>query len=464
MKPIKIEKLAQIINARITGASADLSKTIAGVSIDSRTIKAGECFFAIPGENFDGHDFIDQAIKNGAVCVVSQKTCKQGAEVSEEVTVLVVESTISSLGRLAAWYRQQLPAKVIAITGSTGKTTTRQIVYHCLKEHFNTFTAPKNFNNAFGLPLAVLTALPENEILVLELASNAPGEIAALSQIAQPDIALITNIYPTHLEGLGSIQGIIKEKSSIYRGLKPDGRLLINADFPDLVDYCRALPCRIITFGTTAHCQINAFNLTSTGLDGTLNIEETEVFVPLPGLANLQNTLAAWAVCKFIGVKLDDFADAVCKTSVPQMRMQIEKTSHITIINDSYNANPASMKNALDCLEKISAQAPNRRVVFICGPMAELGAQSEKHHQILAKDIACRSIQLLLAVDPLAETIADTALANAQNDLKALVFDNTKKLCDNLQDLIHKDDIILVKGSRTAKLEKAVDKLKLIFE
>jgi len=464
MKPVTIEKLSQILKARITEASAEPSTTISGASIDSRTIKPGECFFAIPGENFDGHDFIGEAIKNGAVCIVSQKPFKQGAGVSERSAVLVVESTITSLGRLAAWYRKQLSAKVIAITGSTGKTTTRQIIYHCLKEHFNTFTAPRNFNNAFGLPLAILTAQPEHEIVVLELATNSPGEIGQLSQIANPDIALITNIYPTHLEGLGSIEGIIKEKCSIYKGLKPNGRVLINADFPELVDYCRSLPCRIITFGTTAHCQIKAFNLISRGLEGTLNIDEREIFVPLPGPANLQNTLAAWAVCKFIGVKLDDFADAVGKTCSPDMRLQIEKTSHLTIINDSYNANPASMKNSLDCLAQICSEEANRRVVFICGPMAELGAQSEKYHKILGKDIACARIHLLLAVGPFAETIAKTALANAQNDLMALVFDNTEKLCDNLQDLIHKDDIILVKGSRRAKLEKAVEKLRLIPE
>lgn len=457
MKPIKIEKLAQILGAQVEPAAADTSKTIVGISIDSRSIKPDECFFAIPGDNFDGHDFIPAAIKNGAACIVSQKKSKP----TGGAATLTVDSTITALGKLAAWYRKQLPAKVIAITGSAGKTTTRQIVYHCLKEHFNTFAVPKNFNNTVGLPLAVLMARPNNEILVLELASNAPGEIAQLTKIANPDIAMITNIYPVHLEGLGSIQGVIKEKSSIYKGLKSDGRLLINADFPELVDYCRPLPCRTITFGTTENSQINAFNLTSAGTDGTLTIEDREIVVPLPGLANLHNTLAAWAVCKFIGLKLQDFAGTISKLSPSKMRMQIEKTSQITIINDCYNASPASMKNALECLEKIASQHPNSRAVFICGQMAELGRQSEKFHSALGKDIAHHGVELLLAVGPFARTVIENATA-AKHELQAFAFENTMHLCDNLKEFVAEDDIVLVKGSRTAKLEEVVEKLKLL--
>jgi UDP-N-acetylmuramoyl-tripeptide--D-alanyl-D-alanine ligase len=458
MKPTEIEKLIQILHAE--AAAPEPSKTFTGVSIDSRSIKPGQSFFAIPGENFDGRDFIPQAIKNGAACVVSQKLDEKALSIPADVPLLIVDDSVAALGKFAAWYRRQLAAKVIAITGSAGKTTTRQIVYHCLKEHFDAFTSPKNFNNDVGLPLALFMAQDTHEILVLELASNAPGEIAMLSKIANPDLALITNVYPTHLQGLGSIQGIIKEKASIYKGLSSDGRLFINADFPDLLEYCKTLHCRIITFGTTEHSQINAFNLNSTGPDGTLTIENTELFVPLPGVANLHNTLAAWSVCKFIGLKLQDFANALEKFSPPQMRMQIQETSSFTIINDCYNANPASMKNALDCLQKIAAQKPNTRSVFICGQMAELGTQSEKFHQILGKDIAHNQVRLLLAVGPFAKTVADNALAAVQYPLEAFIFENTAQLCDNLQDFVHKDDIILIKGSRTAKLEKAVEKLK----
>ena len=236
---------------------------------------------------------------------------------------------------------------------------------------------------------------------------------------------------------------------------------MINADFPELVEYCRTLPCRIITFGTTENSQINAFNLASTGAEGTLTIEDKEIVVSLPGLANLHNTLAAWAVCKFIGIKLDDFADAIGRLSPPKMRMQIEKTPQLTIINDCYNASPASMKNALDCLQKIAEQQSNSRTVFICGQMAELGPQSEKFHAALAKDIANHDVKLLLTVGPFAETVA-TAAADAKHDLQAFAFENATHLCDNLQDFIAEDDIVLVKGSRTAKLEDAVEKLKLL--
>ena len=246
MIPITIKKLTQILNAQIITPSPDDSVRISAVSIDSRTTQPGDCFFAISGENFDGHDYIPQAAENGATCIVVEKNFTPPDNLTP---VLNVQNTINALGTLANWYRTQLSAKVIAITGSAGKTTTRSIIYNCMKNHFNTLTAQKNFNNTIGLPLTILNAEPEHEVLVVELGTNAPGEIEYLSRTTQPDIAIITNVYEVHLEKLGDISGVIKEKASIYIGLRSNGIFIINSDFQNLLDYCKKLNLPFITFG-----------------------------------------------------------------------------------------------------------------------------------------------------------------------------------------------------------------------
>ncbi|MFQ5772334.1 MAG: UDP-N-acetylmuramoyl-tripeptide--D-alanyl-D-alanine ligase, partial [bacterium] len=227
MKKFSIEALARIIKGRIERDTSHDSY-FTGVSIDSRTTKAGDCFFAIPGENFDGHDYVSDAFAKGAICAVINKNRVTGHV--PRGTVLKVDDTVKALGDLAREYRQQAGFKVVAITGSVGKTMTRQITYHVLSQHYHVFASPKNFNNKIGLPLTLLSASPEHQIVIAELGSNHPGEIAYLTRIAQPDIAVVTNVYPAHLEGFGDLQTIVREKLSISEGLQPGGALIINAD------------------------------------------------------------------------------------------------------------------------------------------------------------------------------------------------------------------------------------------
>jgi len=451
MKEFSIETLASIIKAE----SADSANAvITGISTDSRTVRAGDCFFAINGENFDGHDYVGQSLGKGAVCAVIER------ETGFDGNILKVADTVKALGEIAMWYRNETGFKVAAITGSAGKTTTREMAYHVLRRHFSCTRAPKSFNNAVGVPLTLLSAGENHEILIVELGSNTPGEILQLAEIASPDIAVITNIYPAHLAGFGNIEAIIKEKASIAEGLRAGGKLLINGDFEDLIDHCRTVTADLVTFGEGAGCDIRAGELVSKGSSGELTIEKTKISVPLAGRANLLNALAAWAICSQFDISIEDFAEAISTFEAVDMRLQIQTAGPITIINDCYNANPASMVNALDCLSQVGT---GHRKVFICGPMAELGTQSENLHHELGKVVAKSGVDVLAAAGDFAEVVAESARANSKNeDFEIFIFKNTNELCNNLSRFVQCDDIVLVKGSRSAKLEKAVVKLDVI--
>ena len=454
MKKIPFSRLAEIIQARKPALTGGEQRFITGVSTDSRTVKPGDCFFALTGDNFDGHNFVGQAISKGAACAVVARDIKGGP-------ILKVADTVKALGDFARHYRQQAGYKVVAITGSVGKTTTRQIVYYVLSRHFRVSQAQKNFNNQIGLPLTLLDADEQTQIVVAELGTNYPGEIAYLTRIALPDVAVITSIYPVHLEGLGDLQTIIDEKLSISGCLPPDGVLLINGDFDQLVGACRDTfkeAGRFYTFGKSKGCDFRARNINSSGSGSSFTIDNTQVYLPLPGPGNVDNALAAWAVCSRFGLTVEDFAQAVKTQPAVSMRAELLQIGTLTLLNDCYNANPASMRNALDILTNLDSTG-KRRLVFICGDMAELGAHTEQLHAELGASIANTGVQLLIAVGKFAKMAAETAKEKSADVLQIKCFEDTLSACNNLKDYIKDYDIILVKGSRTAKLEMAVERL-----
>jgi len=454
MKEFSIESLAQTVEAE----PARSTGVFTGVSIDSRTTQAGDCFFAIAGENFDGADFIADAFAKGAVCAVVNKSRAPRPGARAPRPVLKVNDTIKALGDFAGEYRRQMNFKVVAITGSTGKTTTRQIAYHILSRQFRCYQAPKNFNNNIGLPLTLLGADLEHEIVIAELGSNHPGEIGYLTRIAGPDIAVVTNVYPSHLTGFGDLQTIIQEKLSISEGLRDDGILIINGDI------AAGVPCDVsrITFGKSDGCAIQAQNIIYKTIGSQFTIDGTQIVLPLPGAGNVENALAAWCICSRFGVTIDDFASAVKTLAALPMRTELLQTGTLTVLNDCYNANPASMKNALDILSNLGS-GQNRRLVFICGDMAELGQQAQVLHRELGIHIAQAKVRLLLAVGELAKIAAEAAKADAKYDLQTKFFEDSPSVCNNLAKFIKDYDIILVKGSRVEKLETAVEKLKELF-
>lgn len=460
MISMNLKSLASILNGSFTDPAANTAASFCGVSIDSRTIAQGQLFVAIPGEKFDGHQYAAAAAQKGAGCIVAEHPVELAAGCS--TPVLLVDDTISALGQLAAWYRKQLKASVIAITGSAGKTTTRQVLYQVLSRFYKCRQAQKSFNNHIGVPLTIMSAEMEDEILILELGTNHPGEIAYLTNLSKPDRAVVTFIGPAHLEGFGSLDNILREKASIAEGLPAGATIYANGDQPELIQYLKQnYDVRVVTFGTTAACDIIGSQLTTSGSGGSLIIDGTPVQVPLPGRANLLNALTVWSVCRDFDISLSDFTAAVARIEPIAMRMELQTIGPLTVLNDCYNANPASMANALSCLKSMAAERAARSV-FVAGCMGELGDQSAMLHHQLGHTAAAEGIRVLLAAGPFAKEILEGA-RQGTSDMQMQSFENTAQLCDNLHKWIQKDDIVLVKGSRSAGLEKALLKLHELF-
>jgi UDP-N-acetylmuramoyl-tripeptide--D-alanyl-D-alanine ligase len=480
VKKISIADLALILNSGLVfrGSSLDSqitgheSRLITGVNTDSRTVKTGDCFFAIAGENFDGHEYVDEAFGKGAVCAVVQnsssftvqRSVTQNPErrTQHEKCIIKVDDTIKALGDFACEYRKKAGYKVVAITGSVGKTTTRQITHHVLSQHFKAHQSPKSFNNNIGVPFTLLNAPADTEIVIAELGSNHPGEIAYLTRIAAPDIAVVTNVHPAHLEGFGSLDSIVKEKMSISEGLQPDGVMIINSGYNQLTDFCKKNNLKFVSFGKAKTSESRMEKISFYGSAAIFTIEDVDVTLPLPGPGNVENALASWTICKQFGLSAREFASAVRSFTGTVMRAEMLQIGTLTVLNDCYNANPASMKNALEILARIDPSG-QRRLVFICGDMAELGQYSETLHTELGMQIAKAGVDLMLSVGRLSKTAAKAAKANAKKKLQTKSFEDTLTACNKLHEFIKDYDIILVKGSRTARLEAAVDKLKELF-
>jgi UDP-N-acetylmuramoyl-tripeptide--D-alanyl-D-alanine ligase len=460
MMEFSIKNTIRVLNANSTIREC-VDSIFTGVSIDSRTTKAGDCFFAIAGENFDGHDYVGDAFAKGAVCAVVSKGF-QNAQFADKCLVKV-DDTVKSLGDLAREYRRRSGLKVVAITGSAGKTTTRHICHHVLSRRFKVHQSPKSFNNNIGVPLTLLGAGADTEIVIAELGSNNPGEIAYLTRVAEPDIAVVTNVHPAHLEGFGDLRTIVKEKSSIAEGLRRDGILIANADFELLIETCRALNAKLMTFGKSdgADCRVSHIRLQ--GPSSRFTIDGRKMHLPLAGGGNVENALAAWAVCSQLGMTVDEFSAAVETLPPVSMRTELLHIGNLTVLSDCYNANPASMKNALEILAGLD-KTGQRRLVFICGDMAELGPQTERLHTELGTFVAGTRVKLMVAVGRLATIAAETAQSYAERQLHIKCFGDTVSACKNLRKLIKDNDIVLVKGSRRAGLETIVEKLKMIYD
>lgn len=453
MKDLSICALAQFISAE---PPAGCRTTVTGISTDSRTVRPGDCFFALAGENFDGHAFVPDVLRKGAACAVVSRTVDGAAG-----PILQVRDTIRALGDLARAYRRSHPFKVVAITGSVGKTTTRQIVHHVLSRRFRTHQAQKSFNNNIGLPLTLLAAKPQDEVIIAELGANHPGEIAELTRIAQPDVAVVTNAHPAHLEGFGDLATIVREKLSISEGLIDGGVFIINGDIEPLVATCRELGRPFRTFGKSPSARYRAERIVCSGTNSTFAIEGRRVRLPLPGPGNVENALAAWAVCDQFGLSAEEFARAVEELPPVSMRAETLQIGRLTVLNDCYNANPASMKNALAMLHNLRACCDanhGRRLVFVCGQMAELGPQTKPLHAELGGAVAEAGVDLLVTVGEAPKTTAEVAGASRRS-LQTICFDDTDSVCERMQEFIREDDIILVKGSRTARLERVVQEL-----
>ena len=446
---LKISKIAEFISAA-PNASEQMA---CGYSIDSRTLQAGELFFAVKGERLDGHDYVNTALEKGAVAAVVSK--HEVNRYSSDARLLPVEDTLAALQNLAAAVRRFWGKPLIGITGSAGKTTTKEAIAHVLATRFKILKSEGNFNNHFGLPLMLLKLEPEHDLAVIEMGMSHAGEIRALAKIAQPEIGVVTNVAPVHLEFFDSLAGIARAKYELVESLPPSGTAVLNADDEYVSQFGRDYKGKVITYGTKPTAEVRAANVVSKGAEGS----EFDVVspcgshharLPLVGEHNVLNALAAVAVACSQGMSFPDAIGALATLQPADKRGQVLQLGNITVINDCYNSNPKALSAMVDALAAMQAK---RRIV-VAGEMLELGPMGEQMHREAGTHVAEKKIDLLIGVRGMAQAMTEGAI---QAGGKAEFMRTPEEAGEWLARESREGDVVLLKASRGVKLEKALE-------
>ena len=463
---LKLSKIADYISATNradtnhveTAASAVSSITLSdqlaqGYSIDSRTVGPGELFFAVIGERLDGHDFVTAALERGAVAAVVR--ADQLHRFEDQTHLLAVDDTLVALQALATAVRKTWGKPLIGVTGSAGKTTTKEAIAHVLSARFRVLKSEGNFNNHFGLPLMLLKIEPEHDVAVIEMGMSHAGEIRALAKIAQPEIGVVTNVAPVHLEFFDSLAGIARAKYELVESLPAIGTAILNADDEYVSQFGRDFRGKVITYGLHATADVRAENIRSDGAAGsrfdvvTASGRESAI-LPLVGEHNVLNALAAVSAGLARGMSLREGVAALATLKPADKRGQVLQLGNITVINDCYNSNPKALNAMVDALAAMKAK---RRIV-VAGEMLELGPSGEELHRAAGRHVAERKIEVLVGVRGLAQAMVNGARdAGAQADFVATPEQAGEWLAREARD----GDVVLLKASRGVKLEKALE-------
>lgn len=419
---------------------------ICGVEKDNRTVKAGDLFVAIRGENFDGHNFAASAVENGAVAVLCER------ELDLDVPCLVAQDSVIGLQAIASGYRAEFSPKVVGVTGSVGKTTTKEMIASVLSEKYNTLKTEGNLNNEIGLPFTILNLNKNHEAAVIEMGMNHFGEISRLTRIARPDIAVISAIGESHIEFLGSKEGIMKAKLEILEGLPTDGVVILNGDDELLWSLKGTLPFRTIYYG----CNNKNADLFATATCSGLNeivftvreIPDFEFKINCGGEHNLKNALAAIAVGRELNLNNNELYRGLDNFENTGMRQKIIKKDGRVIINDCYNANPDSMRASLKLLSNVEG-----RKIAVLADMLELGESSKEAHIALGS-IAKESADIIFVTGAMREFVIEGA-----EGAEIYAFEEIDKLCAKLKEIWREGDTVLVKASRGMRLERVVESL-----
>jgi len=454
---LPLSKIAEFISAQGEFPREDIAH---GYSIDSRTVGNGELFFAVKGERLDGHDFVAGAIAQGAVAAVVRKD--QLHRFPGNDRLLSVDDTLIALQTLATAVRKVWGKPLIGVTGSAGKTTTKEAIAHVLASKFRVLKSEGNFNNHFGLPLMLLKLQPEHDLAVIEMGMSHAGEIRALAKIAQPEIGVVTNVAPVHLEFFDSLAGIARAKYELVESLPSSGTAVLNADDEYVSQFGRDFKGRVIKYGTGANADVRAENMQSRGADGS----EFEIVVgdireharlPLVGDHNVLNALAAVSVSIACNMKVPEAVAALSTLKPADKRGQVVQVGNITVINDCYNSNPKALHAMIDALAAMRAQ----RRILVAGEMLELGPAGEKMHRGAGKHAAEKKIDMVLGVRGLAQAMVDGAKqAGCHADFVATPEQAGEWLARETRD----GDVVLLKASRGVKLEKALETWKAKLE
>jgi len=440
--------------AEFMAATGDFDpKAIAeGYSIDSRTVRPGELFFAVRGERLDGHDFIDQALVRGAVAAVVRRD--HLARYPIRAQLVAVEDTLVALQTLATAVRRMWARPLIAVTGSVGKTTTKDAIAHVLASRFRVLKSEGNFNNHFGLPLMLLKLEPEHDVAAIELGMSHAGEIAALAKIAQPEIGVVTCVAAVHLEFFNSVSDIARAKYELITSLPATGIAVLNADDEYVCQFGRDFKGKVVTFGMNPSADVRAENIEQrgslgSGFDVIVGGYREKATLPLVGNHNISNALASVAVGIERGLTPSEAVGALRTLAPSDKRGQVVQLDNITIINDCYNSNPKALKAMVDALVAM----PAKRRIVVAGEMLELGPSAADLHRQAGEHIAGQKIDVLLGVRGLAQEIVAAAQSRMRADFVATPEQAGEWLAHEARD----GDVVLLKASRGVKLERALE-------
>lgn len=435
----------------------DAEVVVKGVSIDTRTIEQGNLFVPIKGEQFNGHEFVQQAIESGAAAVLWNQS---EPNVPRGIPVVLVEDTLAALQQLAKNYCEQVGVKVVGVTGSNGKTTTKDMIFSILSTTYKVLKTEGNFNNHIGMPLTMLRLEEDTEIAILEMGMSSRGEIELLSRLALPNVAVITNIGESHLMDLGSREEIAKAKLEIVSGLKTEGVLIYNGDEPLLTSRLAQSDIQTVTFGQNTENDLYPISIEQEQQSTIFTISQVPDVtyeIPVLGVHNVQNALAAIAVGCYFNIPFSTISEGLKALKLTNMRMElISSLKGFEIINDAYNASPTSMKAAISLLENLKGY--NQKFIVL-GDMLELGEHEKLFHYEVGRMIHPEKIDYVFTYGELGMEIAKGAQETFEKE-RVYHFHDKNRLIECLAALVRSGDIVLVKASRGMKLEEVVDALK----
>ena len=451
MNPLTLFQIAQLAGASLS--SGDGTAVINKVSSDSRMIKPGELFVGLRGENFEGHDFVEASAKAGATGALVELNWT--GNVPNNFALLRATDTLQAYQTLAANYRRSLALKVLAITGSNGKTSTKDFAASVLARRFRVTKTEGNFNNHVGLPRTILEATSDDEVAVWEIGMNHPGEIAALSKIATPDAAIITNIGVAHIEFMGSREAIATEKGALAEAVGPQGTVVLNADDPFSEGIAARTRAKVVFAGTTGGAvQAIEIRQGTEGSEFTIveGAHRCRAQLPVAGSHMVQNALLAVASGRAFGLSIEDCAAGLAAAPLTKARLQIKEIGGVHFLDDSYNANPDSMKAALRTLVELDTEGKR---IAVLGEMRELGAESERGHREIGETAATLGVEQLITIGNAAKLIAEGARAGGLNKVSSAR--STAEAARLLGEIAEPGDLVLIKGSRAARTEEVIE-------
>ena len=465
MISLDLQRISSIIKS--SAAPEGLKAVATGISTDTRTLKKGDLFFALKGQNFDSHEFLSTAKKKGAIgAVVDVAKCAE----YKDFLLLPVSSPLNALGDLAKWYRSQFKIPVVAITGSAGKTTTKDLLSSILAKSRRVLGTAGNLNNYIGLPRMIFRLDPEYDVAVLELGMNAPGEIFRLAEISNPQVGVITNIGHAHLEFLETIERVAEAKYELWKAMDNDGVAIVNLDDKHITELAERWKGEKVTFSTTLEHADVLINLLETGVNGKTECEllirnegALKLSLPLIGPHNLYNAAAAAAAALALKASTKEISEGLKAPRLTPMRSELlHFPPNRVLYNDAYNANPDAMEAALQCLSMMRGE---RTTVAILGDMLELGPQSKDFHCDIGSLVAELKIDYLFTIGQLGRIYARGALESGMDKGKVFQCDSLESVIEKIAPVIKNPNIIiLVKGSRSMKMENIVVALKEKFK